>query len=399
MASPVDTSVKFFSSMMANPPVLGGVAGAGIALLDACLKDGFDTKTVTSIVVAGGVATVTWSGVHSAQKDAVILVAGVTGSLTALNGEQKVTGKANSTSCTFATAAADGTAAGTITIKMAPLGWAKPFSGTNLAAYQSQSIASPKHLLRVDDTSTTLMRVVGYESMTDVNSGLGPFPTPAQFSGGGYWPKRQSASATGVPWILVGDDRLFYLILCPYGAGPQSWGFNSTIRGFGDPVALKPSGDAYGTLLNVSAQSGVGSMQDGDFFNPTVSTTYMPRSFTGNGTGVAGYTAAYCGGTNASGLIATLGVFPNNIDGALYLSKKYSTLSSDGTPRGELPGLRHIPQSGTGGQFVVGDIWPGTGPDAGRNFMAINSTNTSLSSAINTANTGFGMIDVTGPWR
>lgn len=399
MTSPVDTSVKFFSSMMANPPVLGGVAGAGIALLDACLKDGFDVKALVSLVVVGGVATATWSGVHSAQRDAVILVSGVTGALTALNGEQKVTSKPNATSCTFATAAPDGTATGTITIKMAPLGWAKPFSGTNLAVYQSQSIASPKHCLRVDDTSTTLLRVVGYESMTDVNSGLGPFPTPAQFSGGGYWPKRQAASATGVPWILVGDSRFFYFIVSPFGAGVASWGFNSTVRGFGDPIILKPSGDAYATVLNVSATSTVNSMQDGDFVNPTISSTYMPRSFTGNGTGVTGYTAAYCGSTNASGLVPTLGSFPNNIDGALYLSKKFTTLSGDGTPRAELPGLRHIPQDKTGGQFVVGDLWPGVGVDSGRNFMAIPATNTSLSSAVNTANSGFAMIDVTGPWR
>lgn len=399
MTSPVDTSVKFFSSMMANPPVYAGVAGAGIALFDACLKDGFDVKAVVSLVVAGGVATVTWSGVHSAQRDAVILVSGVTGALTALNGEQKVTGKPTTTSCTFATAAADGTASGAITIKMAPLGWAKPFSGTNLAAYQSQSLASPKHLLRVDDTSTTVLRLVGYESMTDINNGLGAFPTAAQFSGGGYWPKRQAASATGVPWILVGDDRFFYFIVCPYGLGPASWSFNSTTRGFGDPIPMKPSGDVFGTVLNVSATSSISSQQDGDFVNPTVSLTYMPRSYTGNGTGVTGYTAAYCGGTNASGLVATLGSFPNTIDGALYLSKKFTTLSSDGTPRAELPGLRHIPQSNTAGQFTVGDLWPGIGSDAGRNFMAFNSTNTSLSSATNASNTGFAMIDVTGPWR
>lgn len=398
MTSPVDTSVKFFSSLMANPPVLGGVAGAGVALLDACLKDGFDIKAAT-ITVAAGVATVAWSGVHSCLKESVILVAGVTGAMTALNGEQKVTSKPNGTSCTFATAVADGTATGSITIKMAPLGWATPFTGTNLRGYQSQAIASPKHILRVDDTSTTLMRVVGYETMTDINNGLGAFPTAGQFAGGGYWPKRQSAAATGVPWILIGDDRIFYFLICPYGASPTSFGFNSTLRGFGDPIASKPSGDAYATLLNFSATSSVTSMQDGDLFNPTVSTTYMPRSFTGMGQSVQGYTAAYCGQVNTSGLVNTLGVFPNNLDGALYLSKKYVTIQGDGTPRGEMPGLRHIPQSGTGGQFTPGDLWAGQGMDAGRLFMCLPCTNTSLSSAINPSNTGFGMIDVTGPWR
>lgn len=398
MTSPVDTGVKFFSSMMANAPVLGGAAGTGIALLDACLKDGFDTKTAT-ITVAGGVATVAWTGTHSCLKESVIQVLGVTGAMTALNGEQKVTSKPTATSCTFATAVADGTASGSITIKMAPLGWAKPFAGANLAGYQSQSILSPKHFLRVDDTSTTLMRVVGYETMSDVNTGLGAFPTNAQVVAGGMWPKRQAASATGVPWILVGDDRMFYLVVSPYGAGPTSWAFNSTIRGFGDPITYKPSGDAYATMLNSSTQLSVASAMDGDFANPSVANMYTPRTFTGLGTAMNHYTSAFTGGTNASGLFATLGVFPNSIDGALYLSKKFMTVSGDGTPRGEVPGLRHIPQTGVRQAMVPGDIWPGTGLDAGKNFMVLPCTSTSLNSVESDGSSGRMMVDVTGPWR
>lgn len=398
MTSPVDTSVKWFTSMMLNAPVLPGAAGAGIALFDACLKDGFDVKSAT-ITVASGVATVAWSGSHSCLKDTVILVAGVTGGMTALNGEQKVTSKPGATSCTFATAVADGTASGTITIRMAPLGFAKPFSGTNLAAYQSQSAFSAKHLIRVDDTSTTLMRLRGYESMSDINTGVGPFPTDAQISGGGYWPKRQTASATGVPWIIVGDDRMFFFIVSPYGPSPSSWTFNSTVRGFGDGIPFKPSGDVFMTMLNVSAQTSVSNMQDGDFANPTVSTTSTPRSHTGLGTATINYANAYCGGSNASGIANTLGAFPSLVDGALYLSKKYLSQSSDVVPRGDIPGLRHIPQSGTLQPFNAGETFPGSGVDTGRNFLAVPCTNTSLSSGIATNSSGFAMIDITGPWR
>lgn len=398
MTSPVDTGVKFFSSMMANAPVLGGAASTGIALLDACLKDGFDTKAAT-ITVAGGVATVAWSGTHSCVKESVIQVIGATGSATALNGEQKVTSKPSATSCTFATAVADGVAPGSITIKMAPLGWAKPFSGTNLAVYQSQNILSPKHLLRVDDSSTTLMRVVGYETMSDVNTGIGAFPTNAQVVAGGMWPKRQAASATGVPWILIGDDRIFYLVLSPYGASPTSWAFNSTIRGFGDPIVYKPSGDAYATMLNASTQLAVASAMDGDFANPNVSNMYTPRTFTGLGTAMNHYTSAFTGGGNVSGQFATLGSFPNPIDGALYLSKKFLAVSGDNAPRAEVPGLRHIPQSGVRSAMVPGDIWPGTGLDAGKNFMVLPCTNSSLSSGEVDGSSGRMMIDVTGPWR
>lgn len=399
MTSPVDTSVKFFSSLMPNAPALSGAAGAGIAMLDACLKDGFDTKTAT-ITVAGGIATVTWSGVHSAVPASVIHVAGVTGALTALNGEQKVVAKPNATSCTFATAAADGVAAGAITIKMAPLGWAKPFSGTNLAVYQSLHVLSPKHLLRVDDTSTTVMRVVGYEAMTDINTGVGPFPTNSQVVAGGLWPKRQSASATGVAWFIVGDERMFYFVVSPYAAGPTSFAFNSTVRGFGDPITYKPSGDAYATLLNASTQTSVASAQDGDFGNANAANMYSPRSYTGMGTAINQFTSAFTGGTGTSGVSATLGAFPNSIDGALYMAKKFIVISgSDGSPRGEMPGLRHVPQSVAVNQFAPGDLWPGAGADAGKSMLVVRCTNTSLSSNVTDASTGVMFFDVTGPWR
>jgi hypothetical protein len=65
MTSPVDTSVKIFSSTMVNAPVLNGVAGALVALLDAVLVTGFDTKSSVSIAVAGGIATATWAGTRS----------------------------------------------------------------------------------------------------------------------------------------------------------------------------------------------------------------------------------------------------------------------------------------------------------------------------------------------
>jgi hypothetical protein len=397
MTSPVNTSVKFFHSMMANPPVLSGVAGAGIAVLDACLKDGFDTKSAT-IAVAGGVATVTWSGVHSAVPESVIQVTGATGAWTVLNGEQKVVSKLNATSCTFATAAPDGAVTGTITIKMAPLGWAKPFSGTNLAAYQSQHVLSPKHLLRVDDTNATFMRVVGYETMSDINSGLGAFPTAAQFASGGVWPKRQTASATGVVWFVIGDERMFFIVLVPYAVSPTSYSFGTTIRGFGDPIPLKPSGDPYSTVLNMATSTAIDSTGVGDFAKLTA-TTYSPRSFSGLGAAVAQYVNQYTG-SGTSGVQPALGAFPNAIDGALYMSKKFMALSGgDGSPRSDVPGIRHVPQSVSLQQFVPGDTWPGAGSDAGKRMLVVRCTDSSMGTTPSDSNTGVMFFDVTGPWR
>ena len=210
MASVVDTSVKNFNSTMSGAPALSGTVGTLVALLDALLVNGFDVKTATGLTVSGGVASMAFTGSHSAQLDTVISIAGITGTYASLNGEQKVTAVAAGV-VRFATTLPDGAASGTITFKMAPAGFEKPFAKPNVGVYRSLDPASTRMLLRVDDTGAQVARVVGYEAMSDVDTGVGVFPTAAQIAGGGYWSKSTQASAAAVGWNLVADGRTFYL--------------------------------------------------------------------------------------------------------------------------------------------------------------------------------------------
>lgn len=407
MTSPVDTSVKNFNSAMANAPVLSGTAGSLIALLDACLKDGFDTKTLVSLVIASGVATATWSGTHSAQVDSVILVAGVTGGPTGwagLNGEQKVVTKPGATSVTFATTLPDGAATGTIAMKMAPAGWLKPFTGTNLAAYQSGDVTSTKMLLRIDDTGTTSARVVGYESMSDINTGLGSFPTPAQMSGGGYWAKSQNANASAVQWSLHCDGKVFYLNI-QSGTSAASTQQIAAGRMFGDIVPYKPGGDAYACTLNYSSNSAVASMFDSSVGACTTTGKHAtPRDYTGVGSAVINSINVF-GNANTSmysGITGTiLGSFPSAIDGGLWVAPKYLALPTSLFPRGLLPGIYHCLQSALYNTFKQGDTTPGSGALAGRTLKAATTCDesTAFTSASASNNTGIVFFDVTGPWR
>lgn len=403
MTSPVDTSVKFFTSQMSGAPVLSGTAGSMIALLDACLKDGFDTKTLTALTVASGVATASWSGSHSAVVDAVVLIAGVTGGpagFAGMNGEQKVVAKPTSASLTFATALPDGTYTGTITMKMAPLGFLKPFAGANLAAYKSSDPASTGMFLRVDDSATTVVRVVGYESMSDISTGVGPFPTAAQISGGGYWGKSGTANATAVQWAVFGDSRGFIIHVCPsFGASPTN--VHGLTRGFGDAVALRPGGDPYGCFLNYSITSSSAPGQtDAQLDYGTAVQTAFPRAFTGLGSSVLHGVYPYSGTTAAlSGVDNSLGPFPSPVDGSLRMSRRYfATAANAVSPRAELPGLYSVPQSQVFDSIRFGDKTPGTGLLSGRNFFALNPTNSSTNNAPTNASTGVSLVDVTGPW-
>lgn len=400
MASPVDTSVKYVLSTMANAPTSNGASGSFIALLEAFLVTGWDTKTLTSLVVAGGVATATWTGSHSALELAVILVQGVTDK-TALNGEQKVTGKQPNTLTFACPGVPDGAAAGTITIKMAPAGWTKPFSAAGRAVFKSAAVDAygGGMCIRVDDTGTTSARVVAYESMSDVDTGLGPFPTPAQMAGGGYWAKSTAANATPAAYAMFADARFFFWHAIP-GVATNATYLGGVTRGFGDLLARRPAGDAFAVALNYSIAPAVASQYEGSFDNSrNTLQNAMPRDFTGLGSAVLNIINPYVGSTTNSGSDTILGDFPSRFSGELFMSKEFIAPAISQPPRADIPGIRTIPQAKVADTLKFGDRVPGTGDLAGRTLLVVNPVTTGFSAAVAAGVAGVTLFDITGPWR
>ena len=135
MASIVDTSIKHAYSSMAGAPIVSGTAGSLIATLDAFLVTGWGSKAVDSAVISNGVCRLNFaSGKSAAETHSVIQVSGA--AQTVLNGEQRVTAVASGW-VAFKTEMPDGVLTGTISFKMAPLGWEKVFTGTNKAVYRA----------------------------------------------------------------------------------------------------------------------------------------------------------------------------------------------------------------------------------------------------------------------
>ena len=399
MASPVDTSVKFFTDDMVGAPTISGTAGALITLLDAVLVNGFGSKTATSVTIAGGIATVVFAGgASAAAAQSVVLVSGATGSWTDLNGEQKVL-SANTTTVTFATALADGTATGTISFKIAPLGWNKVYTGTNKAAYKPSDPAASSAMLRVDDSGTTVARVRMYETMSDIDTGTNPAPTDAKVNGGLYWWKSDAASAATRRYTIFGDSRNVYLGMAPYSS--SSVAPIHTVHAFGDLDSYK-SGDAYpGFIVGDIATPNTNIL--GNIFaqDPENNETMqIMRSHTGIGVAVAASRKALCGNSaGVSGNDTRLGAFPALANNGLFLSRMVAgqrAVTTNG-PRGLLPGLLYVPQSGTGGGvFPRGATVDGTGEYADKKTYSVPQSNTNLATA--TADYA-GFFDVTGPWR
>jgi hypothetical protein len=198
-----NVKTKYFNNTMAGAPVLSGTAGALIAVLDACLVNGFNLLTLDSLVVASDVATGTKAG-HAFVVNQVVLVAGA--SPAGLNGEWRVTSVTSNTVQFATTGISDQTATGTITIKAAPSGFEKQFSGTNLAVYRSGNVLASRIPIKVDDTATLSASVQLAEGYTDISTPVNAIVTQ-------YFKKSNATSAAARPWVLVADDKTAYLFV------------------------------------------------------------------------------------------------------------------------------------------------------------------------------------------
>jgi hypothetical protein len=385
-----DTSVKYFHSEMIGAPVLTGTAGSRIAVLEALLVNGFGLKTVDSLVVSGNVATANISTGHSAEQHTVVLIAGATPA--GLNGEWKVTSTTGATVSFITEDIADQTATGSITLKLAPAGWAKPFSGTNLAAFQPTDPTSSQNFLRIDDTGTTVAVVRGYESMSSIDVGTGPFPTVAQRASGLWWQKSSTASATARKWMMASDGLLFY-----FGVEHSTTLGVYDIGVFGEPLSTK-SGDPYSCQLFGRGDSGVGTpvaAQQYPYAAAGLIEQFMARSYTGLGSAVQ-MTKCFPGihnsATTQSGAASSI-PYPNPADGGLYVAPHYLLENSPIIFRAVSPGFYCSPQLITPGSFAAKDLVTGVSGMPGRTLVVIQS----YYSTPPQNQTAF--IDITGPWR
>ncbi len=263
-----------------------------------------------------------------------------------------------------------------------PAGWSKPFSGVNVAAFQ-QGEGSNGMFLRIDDTSTATSyraaRVVGYENMTDVNTGLpAPFPDNIQRPGGLYWHQQYSTSgnvADPRSWMIIADEAFFWILIHTHPTNSSDTAYREAY-GFGDIIPLKP-GDTTHTMLiggqdADDATSSQSYMWTDDAIGSDHGTSrnfFLARSYTNLGGSVE---AGWAGDGNRGSQQWGRGnlQYPHGPDGGLYLSPVFvhEVGSSPYTIRGILPGCWK-PLHYASGAFRQGQIVEGQGDLAGRTFM------------------------------
>ena len=386
------TSVKFLHSELPGAPVLSGTAGSLIAVLDACLVNGWGLLTASAVNVASGMATATFTASHAYEVDSVILVAGA--GTPALNGEQRVTSKASLAVSWPAPGVADGPVSGTITVKLAPAGWQKaPWPGTNKAAYRSLSPSATGAYIRIDHGSAKVARMRAYSAMTDIDTGTDPTPTDAQVPGGCYVPVSGVSDASGRRWMIVASDRCVHILIAHSATYPDDYGLHVA----GDFPSLK-AGDAYRVLV-------VGEIAD----NSSGNSPGLNSSIHAAGGGVGAYVMRpyaqvggpipvyiYKPGFVMAGLSGQNNhpVGPNPINNGLDICPTlFLEQTANGSRRGEVPGVYGIPHYLGSGFDNKTRINAAVGLP-GHSLIAVRFGGyPSLTQSYRAA------IDITGPWE
>lgn len=229
----------------------------------------------------------------------------------------------------------------------AAAGWTREFSGTNKRVYRNNRLMGSGGYLRVDDAATDprICWVRAYESMTSVDAGTGPSPTPAQRVDGLLWYKSSVANATTRVWEAIATDQAVYLFVAVYPQAGTYVGV-ATLPHFAGDLESHVEGEKYAFM--------VGSNTHSSFLNSTATGFTSPQNSWGSTSSLT--TACYLlrpytqlpGGIVADGAVPSHGAanrtwggvgaaYPDPVSGALLLERPL-IWEAAGIVRGKMPG-------------------------------------------------------------
>lgn len=238
-------------------------------------------------------------------------------------------------------------------------GWSKVFSGVNKAVYQAP--AGRRFYFRVDDTYGSYARIVGYEAMTDVDTGTNPFPTNLQVAGGLYVVK--AASASGFPYAIAASSRGFLCWNQPSSSMPDTQSLAANYGGafgFGDLNPVLPD-DPFAAYIFGYTGTTYNNTQVYSFNPSTVATGhYLARASAGLGAPVQFCKYSFATYTTYS--------YPNVADNGIYLDPVRIN-EAGSVLRGTVPGFWQLMHAV--GAIPHGTRFDGYGALAGRSFIAL----------------------------
>ena len=393
----VESTVRWLHFNMEGAPVIHTGNDRIINALDAILINGFTPKAASSLVVADGVATVTFGSSHKFPMHSVIEVTGATPA--ELNDVWRATGGYNTTTLTFnCPGIPDGAASGTINVKIAPIPhWEKRFSASGKAVYRNTHPNSfGRHLRVVENVNEWYASFRGYIDMTDIDTGTGEYPTVAQRADGNFMLQKGHSWIGGSgagpnlqskPWHCFGDIGGIF-----FGVAPMS--YDTTYRTafqylvFLDFLPFDPA-DQFAHLIY--AEANLNSWPNALFCTGDTTTTnrYAPKNFDGSVSSVlTAFKTLNHGPANTPA--AERQSLSNDEDWFLYPWYMSMSANASSRPRAIWPGLL--------GTFA-GEINASENPNE-LFFIHENGRVYKKQFASNSSSLcGTFLFDLTGPWR
>lgn len=255
-------------------------------------------------------------------------------------------------------------------------GWSNPYAATNIEAFTNSSTGGTGYGILVTDTNAQYASMVGYESITGGGVLTNQFPTSAQVATGLVIFSSVTADATPRPWLLVADEKRFYLWIghnVTTTTGLATTGYAQLFFA-GDLIGLNAA-DPYrfmvvGGATAAATTNYVGGIASNVNNGLTVQGHYLARNY-------AGATISKPCGKTASNLqtgvtiMGTAGVsYPDQVSGGMLLSKVYvNDADTSYQIRGLMPGLFNPLHNLPGNP---GDVFSGVGPLSGKSFILLD---------------------------
>jgi hypothetical protein len=247
----------YIHSGMVGAPQYANANDNIISILEACLVNGFNTKTATSASSISGVLTLNFASNPGFEPLQTVELAASDAAL--VNGQHRVVANANNQVTIAIAGLPDGAVGSTgagITIKQAGAGWSKPFSASTKAVFRPAT--GNRRFLRVVNAVGANVQARGYEDMTDVDTGTNPFPTVAQQATPVAVNNFSSSSPANAPWFLIATNKWMHFelanALVPTAGTGAFW--------FADLAKTTIAGDTYSTFIR------------------TANAIYAPRNYT-----------------------------------------------------------------------------------------------------------------------
>lgn len=378
-------------------------------ILKQLLITGFNSKSVTGIVVVFGIATVTIPSGHGFVEHSWVRIAGATETI--LNDDWQIY-DVSTTSFKFAVPGGSSfTASGTITAMFAtPGSWsivAEDLANYKLMIKSTHPNSSGVSWYFEDNknngadsayTRKSCTYVRGVKSYTDISTLTETFANT-------YIRKRDAWSGTAgnVGWVIVADESMVHIFNRPIVSA--DWG--AELVSFGDPISLQPNDEYHAIFIGADPNylsSTVNSWEYYNTYTSTLSTGYFMN--TGNGKFVCRQTGGVI--RNApitlagSGFDVTLGGYFStactltpNLAGNTVLFHDIFIRDPIGI-RAKYPGVKqflHAQKLQNKEVFADSSV--------NRRMMSIhmNAGYSGTYGAGDNNSTGVCLVDITGPWR